>query len=568
MRFAFSKLQADTKQLKMVKMINLSINVLVLLFVLVQTSACNEKEPEEQTTIIKSQKIIPAPEKIILSDNQVNISENTVLYADVKFQKAKELIVAAINKAGMFNFSKFSDNQGDSDILLLYSDNLPEDEYLIEIDSGKIIITAKSPQSAFYAAQTFRQILWTAELDSAERIIKVQAVSIEDKPENAYRGFHIDLSRHFFPKEFVFKLIDQMAFYKMNKLQLHLTDDQGWRIQIDKYPKLTSVGAYRTFNDQDSVCMEKAKYDSDYNFNPEFVNGSTYGGFYTKQDLREIIAYAAENFIDVIPEVDMPGHMSAAIRSYPELSLSCSGNTNWGNEFSEPLCVCRDEVMQFTYDVWDEVMELFPYEYVHLGADEVEKSFWEQSTDCQQFMQDNNMNHVNQIQSWFVDKMFEHISSKGKKMIAWDDIFVSNDDDIVNTVDPDILIMYWRDYKPESSDYAAQNGNSIVLTPWTWFYLSSDPSDENLKSLYEFDEQSELSAQVIDKKIGYQACVWTEEIPSEAVFERYIFPRFQAYAEVAWSKNKVWDSFTKRMPAHIQYLKDNGIKYTESSYFK
>ncbi|MCF6242538.1 MAG: beta-N-acetylhexosaminidase [Bacteroidales bacterium] len=552
----------------MVKTTNFIIRCLILLLLVVNFNACKEEKPDEQTSIIKPQNIIPAPEKIILSDDHVNISAETVLYSDVRFQKAKDIIVKAINDAGFFTLNQFSTSQDNSDILILYSENLADDEYHIEIDSGKIIITAKSPQSAFYAAQTFKQILWTAELDSAENAIKVQAISINDKPQNKYRGFHIDLSRHFFPKEFVFKLIDQMAFYKMNKLQLHLTDDQGWRIQIDKYPKLTSVGAYRTFNDQDSVCMEKAKYDADYNFNPQFVNGSTYGGFYTKQDLQDIITYAKDNFIDIIPEIDMPGHMSAAIRSYPELSLSCSGNTNWGNEFSEPLCVCRNDVMQFCYNVWDEVMELFPYEYVHLGADEVEKSFWEQSSDCQQFMQDNNMNHINQIQSYFVDKMFEHISSKGKKMIAWDDIFVSNDDNIVNQVDPAITIMYWRDYKPESADYAAQNGNDIVLTPWSWFYLSSDPTDENLKSLYEFSEQSELSEQVIAKKIGYQACVWTEEIPSEAVFERYIYPRFQAYAEVAWSKNKVWDSFIKRMPAHINYLKENSIKYTESSYFK
>lgn len=552
----------------MVKTIHLISGSLIILLLLVNITACKDEKPDEQTSIIKPQNIIPAPEKIILSDDQVNISAETVLYSDARFQKAKDIVVKAINHTAPFTLNQFSTIQDNCDILILYNENLTDNEYHIEIDSGKIIITAKSPQSAFYAAQTFKQILWTAELDSTENTIKVQAVSIIDKPENEYRGFHIDLSRHFFPKEFVFRLIDQMAFYKMNKLQLHLTDDQGWRIQIDKYPKLTSIGAYRTFNDQDSVCMEKAKYDADYNFDPQFVNGSTYGGFYTKQDLRDIIDYAKDNFIDVIPEVDMPGHMSAAIRSYPELSLSCSGNINWGNEFSEPLCVCRPEVMQFCYDVWDEVMELFPYDYVHLGADEVEKSFWEQSADCQQFMQDNNMNHVNKIQSYFVDKMFEHISSKGKKMIAWDDIFVSNDDNIVNQVDPDITIMYWRDYKPESANYAAQNGNSIVLTPWSWFYLSSDPTDENLKSLYEFNELSELSAQVINKKIGYQACVWTEEIPSEAVFERYIFPRFQAYAELAWSKNKVWDSFIKRMPAHINYLKENGIKYTESSYFK
>ncbi len=532
---------------------------------------CNDKPDDQENgnnPVLKPHKIIPLPARVTISEEEIIITDQSGIFVDGKFQRAGQVIVDAFNRNFGFTLISNTDDIDHSIIRIVFDENLEDDEYNIEVDREKVLMKANSPEGAFYAAQTFRQIMWNADIDTGNAKIAIQHIKVSDQPGNPYRGFHMDLSRHLFSKEFIFRIIDQMALYKLNILQLHLTDDQGWRIQIEKYPKLTSIGAYREFNDYDYECLDKAKYDSDYNFDPQFVTGNTYGGYYTKQDIRDIVAYAAENFIDVIPEIDMPGHMSAAIKAYPELSLSCSGNTNWSDEFSEPLCVCKPEVMQFAFEVWDEVMELFPYEYVHLGADEVDKSFWKESTYCQQFMEDHHFNHVNKIQSYFVDEMYKHFSSKGKEMIAWDDIMVSNDDNIVNEVDPKINIMYWRDYKPEAADYAAQNGNPVILTPWSWFYLSSDATDENLKRLYEFDENSELSVGVIEKKIGYQACVWTEIIPSGAVFERQIFPRFQAYAEVAWSNPSAWDSFIKRMPAHIDYLEANNIKYTKSNYFK
>ena len=532
---------------------------------------CDEKPDEPQNgnnPVVKPHKIIPLPSRVTISTDQIIITDHSKLFVSDLFNRAGQVVIDAFNENFGFTLTANTDDIDHSIIVIVFDEDLYDDAYEIEIDREKVLIKVSSPEGAFYAAQTFRQILWNADIDTGLSKIALQSIKVTDHPRNTYRGFHMDLSRHLFPMEFIFSIIDQMALYKLNKLQLHLTDDQGWRIQLEKYPKLTSIGGYREFNDYDYECIEITKYDSDYNFNPRFVNGDIYGGYYTKQDIRDIVAYASENFIDVIPEIDMPGHMSAAIRAYPELFLSCSGNTDWGDEFSEPLCVCKPEVMQFAFDVWDEVLELFPYEYMHLGADEVDKSFWKGSALCQQFMEDHNLNHVNKIQSYFVDEMYKYFGSKGRSMIAWDDILVSNDDDIVNVVDPNINIMYWRDYKPESADYAAQNGNSIILTPWSWFYLSSDATDENLKRLYDFDENSEVSAGVIERKIGYQACVWTEIIPSGAVFERHIFPRFQAYAEVAWSNPSAWDSFVKRMPAHIDYLEDHEIKYTKSDYFK
>jgi hexosaminidase len=531
-------------------------------------SGCRDDQGiNENSRDLKPHKIIPLPSKVTISGEETRVPDQSGMYVHGDFQEAGKVIADAF--MGQFDIQVVPDS-GDSEnclIRIVPDESLEADAYRLEVGGDRILFEAGGPQGAFYAAQTFRQILWNAESDSSSTGIVIQNITVYDQPKNRYRGFHMDLSRHLFQKEFIFKIIDCMALYKLNKLQLHLTDDQGWRIQIDKYPKLTSVGGFREFNAYDRECLERAKNDADYNLEQSFVNGEVYGGYYTKQEIRDIVEYAGKNFIDVIPEIDMPGHMSAAIRAYPELALSCSGDTNWGEEFSEPLCVCRSGVMQFVMDVWQEVLELFPCEYVHLGADEVDKSFWATSSDCQEFMDLHHFDHENMIQSFFVNEMYAFFSANDKKMIAWDDVMVSNNDNIVNEVDPGIHIMYWRDYKPESADLAARNGNPVILAPWSWFYLSSEASDENLKKLYYFNEKNELSAAVLEKKIGYQACVWTEIIPSGAVFERQIFPRFQAYSEVAWSNPSAWDSFIRRMPAHLDYLEANNIKYTRSKYF-
>lgn len=546
------------------KMMKISIVIMSLIWFVVSSCDKEEQTPPEHI-IAKPHKIIPLPYQVNTSSGELKVNQNSGLFIATGFERAGEIIKNAFYEKGININSATIEN---SVVKVIKDVQLDKEQYRIDISEKEIVVKAGTAEGAFYAAQTIRLLLWNADLYTNDGYVSFSLYSIEDYPKHAYRGFHIDLSRHFFSKDYILKIIDQMALYKLNKLQLHLTDDQGWRIQLDNYPNLTSVGAYRELNKWDLECIDRATYDADYNLDTRYLNGNIYGGFYTKQDIIDIIAYANDNFIEVIPEIDMPGHMSAAIRSYPDLFLSCSGNTNWGDEFSEPINVCNADVMQFVYNVWDEIIELFPSETVHIGADEVDKSFWEDCETCQQFMQENNMNHINQVQSYFVDLMYSYFSSKGKKMIAWDDILVSNNDNIVNNVNPDIDIMYWRDYKPESSVYAAQNGNNIILTPWSWFYLSSAPSDESLKKLYDFDELTELDANVLAKKIGYQACVWTELIPSEKMFERHVFPRFQAFAELSWSNIKAWHSFTLRMDTHLDMMDKNNFSYTNSEYFR
>lgn len=507
--------------------------------------------------------IVPLPVKVKFSESTYTVSSNLDIRTEAKYLIAAKFMQNVLSESGIS--SSISVNEINPDIVFNYDANLEGDAYKIEINPlVGISILVNTAESAFYAVQTLRQYFWISDIDNNNNTIKLNSVIIEDQPENEYRGFHIDVSRHFFPKEFIFKIIDQMALYKLNKLQIHLTDDQGWRFISDTYPLLTKVGATRDFDENDEWCIDKAKYDSDYNFNSAFVDGNTYTGFYSKQDLKDIVSYAAENYIEVIPEIDMPGHMSAAIRAYSW--ISCNGQTDWGLEFSQPMCVSKEEVMLFAKNIWDEVIEIFPSRRVHIGADEVDKTFWEDDPVIKQFMQENDWPHVNYVQNYFVSEITSHLEEKGKKVTAWDDILVSNDDDIVNAVSPTIDIMYWRDYKQDGAIYAAQNGNKIILTPWSWFYLSSDNTDENFIEMYNFNEANELDSRVINNKIGYQACVWTERIPSEAVFEKFVFPRFQGYSEVAWSRGRDFNSFKKRLKRHLSKMNETGINYRKPGF--
>ncbi len=508
------------------------------------------------TSVRGTHDIVPLPNRVRFHGNTYTVSTRLSISAAEEYSKAAQVLKKELNSLGLN--ASIATAQTDSEISFVVDTSLAGDAYEITIDAADAIqVFVNSEKSAFYASQTLRQYMWTSNQRSGA--IDFVTATISDAPNNDYRGFQLDVARHFFPKEFIFKIIDQMALYKLNNLQIHLSDDQGWRVVSENYPLLTEVGGFREFDAYDLWCIDKARSDADYQFDPNFVNGNTYGGFYTKQDLKDIVAYAAENYINVIPEIDMPGHMSAAIRAYPW--ISCNGQVDWGAHFSRPMCVYDDQVMQFAKDIWDEMIDIFPATRVHIGADEVDKSFWENDPNGQQFMQDKNFPHVNYIQNYFVSEITAYLESKGKKVTAWDDILVSNDDNIVNTVSSSIDVMYWRDYKQDGAIYAARNGNNIILTPWSWFYLSSDNNDQNLINMYNFSEADELNPAVIANKIGYQACVWTERIPSEAVFEKFVFPRFQAFAEVAWSKGRDFTSFKRRLGSHLSYMDNAEINY-------
>jgi hexosaminidase len=491
-----------------------------------------------------------------LSEGNLSIDKSIVLVNILQFQPAVAVIENAL--AAVFNIAVTRNDApvGKANIKFISDPSLVADVYQIDVSAKGILVKAQNGAGAYYAAQSIRQMIWNSTSGLQTDTINLRLMTIKDKPNYAWRGFHLDVSRHFFTKEFILKIIDWLAYYKLNKLHLHLNDDQGWRVQIDQFPLLTETGAWRTFNQYDSTCMDLAKTDINYTIDTRFikeVNGQTlYGGFYTKQDIRDIVAYATANYIEVVPEIDMPGHMSAAIRAYPQ--LSCVDSAGWGKEFSFPICPCKDEVMDFSFKVWDEIAELFRSRFVHIGCDEVEKGTWANSIECQAFMQQNNLKDVNEIQNWFVKKLQEHLEAKGKTVIAWDDVIDGN-------IDSKLTMMYWRDWVKDSPARCAANGNNIILTPASPFYMASVNNDAALQNLYEFNPADLYPAAVQDKVQGIQSCVWTEIVPSEAIFEQFVFPRLQALSEVCWSAGRSWYSFQVRMKPHFSYLDFNNIHY-------
>jgi len=511
--------------------------------------------PQAQTTT-HVHGIIPLPLNVDLTDGNLVIDKNVVLVNNTQFQPSVSVVENALVQVFGTAITKKDSPVGKTNIQFTVDNTLDTSAYQIDITAKGIIVKAKTPTGAFYAAQSIRQMIWNSTSGLKSQSFSLRLIMIKDKPQYAWRGFHLDVSRHFFTKEYILKIIDWLAYYKFDKLHLHLSDDQGWRIQIDQFPKLTEIGAWRTFNKLDSTCMELAKTDNNYTIDKRFikvVNGQTvYGGFYTKQDMRDIIAYASAHYIDVIPEIDMPGHMSAAIRAYPQ--LSCVDSAGWGTEFSFPICPCNDPVMDFSYKVWDEIAELFPSKVVHIGCDEVEKGTWTSSPACQAFMKQNGMTSLNEIQNYFVKKIQEHLQAKGKTVIAWDDVIDGN-------VDNKITMMFWRDWVTDSPARSAANGNPIIITDWSCFYLSSNGTDESLRKLYSYNPKDIFPVNVLSKVQGMQGCVWTEEIPSEAVFEKHVFPGLAALAEVCWASGRDWYSFQARMQSHFSYLNFNKINY-------
>ena len=526
-----------------------------LLFLIL--SSCKAHKEYQEPSAKNTHGIIPLPTSVDFQEGFFTLNRNVVFSGSDSFPSAAKIVTAALNLA-LTGGNSSKSNAAGPEIRFVSDTGIPGEGYKLVISAKGITISAGKAAGAFYASQSLRQMIWNLTLCQKQESIKLPLVSITDAPKYGWRGFHIDVARHFFTKEYIMKTIDWLALYKFNKLQIHLTDDQGWRIQIDQFPLLTEKGAWRTFNNYDSACMKKSESDSRYQIDSHFikvVDGKTvYGGYYTKQDINEIVKYASDNFIEVIPEIDMPGHMSAAISAYP--FLSCTGTAGWGTEFSYPICPCNEESMKFCYKVWDEVAALFPSSLVHIGCDEVEKGTWEASSDCQKYMIANNLSGVNAIQNNFVVLLQKYLENKGKKVIAWDDVIDGN-------VDKDLVLMYWRDWVGDSPVRGAKNGNSLIFTPWTLFYLSGDNSDAALKNQYEYDASSIFNSQVMTKITGFQGCVWTEDIPSEAVFEYMVYPRLQALSETEWSKGKDWSSFRMRLKTHLQYMTAMHIGYRE-----
>lgn len=504
--------------------------------------------------------LIPYPAKLVAGKGAFVVSPKTTIHIapNAPFQNEAGLLAELF--ANSFGKSlRQTAAAAANQIRLQYDASINEAEgYRISITPQQVILSAKLPAGLFRAVQTIRQLLPASiEKKGRQSTLALPAVQIEDSAAFGWRGVHLDVSRHFFSMAYLRKLVDLMALYKLNKFHLHLTDDQGWRIEIKKYPKLTEEGAWRSFNNQDSVCMERAKDDPDFRIDPKHIverNGKQlYGGFYTQQQMKELVAYAAARHVEIIPEIDMPGHMMAAINAYRY--LSCDSTSAFGELFSTPICPCRPTTIQFAKDIFTEIMAIFPSPYIHIGGDEVDRSHWEKSEACKALMQKEGLKNSAELQAWFIRQMESFFHANGKKLIGWDEIL---DGGISNTA----TIMYWRTWVPNAPVEAAKNGNQVIMTPGSPLYLSEEPDKNSLPAVYHYNIiPKQLAPSDAAKIIGAQGNLWTEYIPTEQRADYLYMPRLSALSEILWTGKRDYNSYLNRLKVHYKRLDLLNVHY-------
>ena len=494
--------------------------------------------------------IVPTPKSLTPAEGLFTLSKSSALVVeDEAFAE-----VAADFRSQVAASTGFKLDGKGPKIVLSKVSGLGKEAYKLSVRPTEVVIGASEVNGAFYGLQTLLQ-LFPAEIyaDKLQKKVKWTAPCciIEDEPEFAYRGFLFDCGRYFFPKEEVMKFIDLMAMHKQNMFHWHLTEDQGWRIQIDKYPRLTEIGAWR---------KETA-------FHSWIGNGEPHGGFYTKDDIREVVEYARRRCVTVIPEVEIPGHSTAAIAAYHELSCFPDRHyeveTRWG--IWKNLYAPTAYTFQFLEDVFSELFELFPSPIYHIGGDEAPKDVYRESKYCQDLMKVLGLKDVEELQTFFVKRIGDFLKANGKTCIGWDEILDGGALD-------DPIAMSYRGHAPAAR--GIRRGIRVVLTPNRWCYLDNHQDDQPddlaqevfmpLKKVYNYypavDSIPDLSKKYI---IGYETCLWTEYIPDSAKAEWMAFPRNVAASEVAWTSrpNKDWENFRLRMPKILKRLEMKHIGY-------
>jgi hexosaminidase len=438
------------------------------------------------------------------------------------------------------------------------ADTLGAEGYSLSVQPARVLLAANQPQGLFLGTQTIRQLLPAQRTAGAN----LPAVEVADKPRYAWRGMHLDVSRHFFPTEFVKQYIDYLALHKMNTFHWHLTDDQGWRIEIKKYPKLTTLGGFR---EGTLIGHYGAKV-------PEYDN-VRYGGFYTQEQIKEVVKYAQDRYITVVPEIEMPGHGLAALTAYPE--LSCTGGPfkvgqTWG-VYDDIFCAGNEQTFAFLQDVLTEVMPLFPSKIVHIGGDEAPKTRWKTCPKCQARIKAEHLKDEHELQSYFVQRMEKFVNTKGKTIMGWDEILEGG-------LAPNAAVMSWRGM--EGGIAAAKQKHQVVMTPGEFVYFDHAQGDPTLEPLniggylplekvYSFEPTpKELTADEKKYILGAQANVWTEYIPTTQQVEYMVLPRMSALAEVLWTpaSQKNWESFKVRMQPQYQRYAALGANYAKSAF--
>ena len=535
------------------------LRVFIIMGIIYAFISCKADTPRPEV------KLIPLPALVINLEGTFALTSETRILVNRDDEQILKISSFLVNHIDNFYGIKSSVSQSESttkkSIILKLDENsgLGKEAYNLSVTPKGVIIVASAPNGLFYGVQTLIQLMPPSKKQLTEVILP--AVEIKDSPRFAWRGLHLDAGRHFMPKEFVLKYIDYMAMHKFNTFHWHLTEDQGWRIEIKKYPKLTDIGSIRK-----ETLIGHGRYPKNY-------DGKPYGGFYTQQEVKEIVAYAAERYITVVPEIEMPGHSLGALAAYPE--LGCTGGpyevaTRWGI-FDDVYCAGKEETYAFLQDVISEILPLFPSQYFHIGGDECPKTRWKKCPLCQKKMKSEGLTTEHELQSYFVQRMEKFLNEKGKKLIGWDEILEGG-------LAPNAAVMSWRG--EEGGIAAAKQHHFVVMTPVKYCYLDYYQADSkteplaiggflSLEQVYNYEP---VPASLTDEEASYimgaQGNVWTEYMKSPEYVEYMVYPRAAALAEVVWSPkgSKDYAGFKNRMLNQLKRYDVYGINYCRAEF--
>jgi len=525
-------------------------------------SACNPKG-------VDTKPLIPVPNILTYQTGHFQLSNKTTIVIEDKDLIAGVEVFNELIEQHSGSKLLVANKQGEtSNVIVRLNTALEKEAYKMVINNNDVLVEAASATGVFYGLQTFIQMCPQSihqQVGDANFSFEIAAATITDEPAFAWRGMMLDVSRHFFTKDEVMELIDYLAFHKINTFHWHLVDDQGWRIEIKKYPKLTEVGAWR-------VDREHLPWDA----RPPRKEGekTTYGGFYTQEEIKEVVAYAQKRFITVVPEIEMPGHTTSSLAAYPE--YSCTGGPFdvvpgglW--PITDIYCAGKDETFAFIEDVLSEVMALFPSEYIHIGGDEANKAEWEKCRECQARIKAEGLNNEHELQSYFIKRIEQFLMANDRTLIGWDEILEGG-------LAPNATVMSWRGF--DGGIEAAKSGHDVVMSPTSHCYfdyyqgpVDSEPIAFNgyipLEKVYQFNPvPEELSGEMAKHILGGQGNLWTEQVPTKEHMQYMAFPRMAAMAEVLWTnkEQRNWNNFSKRTGHMIKRYDAMGLNYAKSMY--
>ena len=501
--------------------------------------------------------IIPQPLRVTPGDGAFTLRADTRIVSDAANRETATLLARWLAPATGFTLQTAA-NATDNAIVLAIDPSVTTDEgYVLDSTPQRVTIRARTAAGVFYGVETLRQLLPPAIFASSKQSAEwtIPALRIDDTPRFAWRGAHLDVVRHFMPKDFVLKYIDLIALHKLNTFHWHLTDDQGWRVEIRKYPRLTSAGGWRK---ETRLGHEHA---------PRGFDEQPHGGFYTQKEIREVVAYAKARHVNIVPEIEMPGHAQAAIAAYPELGVTGKPLevwTEWG--INPNIFNPNEHTIRFLQDVLTEVMDLFPSKFIHIGGDEAIKDAWKASPEVQARIKELGLKNEEELQSWFTHRMDEFLTAHGRRLVGWDEILEGG-------LAPGATVMSWRGV--QGGIAAAKAGHDVVMAPGTHTYFdhyqSLDPTEPPaigdylpLEKVYDYDPiDPALTADEALHVLGTQAQIWTEYIASPGHVEYMAFPRLAALAEVAWTakERKNYGDFLSRLPADLDRLNLLGVNF-------